>query len=147
MPIVSEHEREQAMRKTVPGIERDRLFETALRLNARSRFIPRQPVSPHRQVVGVGPGWRRTPEVLGGARIDPPHQGSDDCSDHLVLNNEELSDGPIESFGPHVIAGPGIDELRGDPDALTNPPDTALYQKISSELAPCRTNVDDLTLE
>src|SRR5262249_7023034 len=42
----------------------------------------------------------------------------DDLTDDLVLDEEDIGHLPIEPVGPNVGAGLGIDELRGDAEAV-----------------------------
>ncbi len=85
--------------------------------------------------------------MLCRAHIHPADQGSRYCSNQFVLQGEEISRRTIVPFGPDVIACLGIDQLSRDPDALSQPADTALYQEAHTQLAPHCLDVDALTLE
>ena len=54
---------------------------------------------------------------------------------------------PIEPLAPDKIAGLGIDELRGNPDAFPHPADAALDEEANAQLTPNPLHVDGLALE
>src|SRR5207249_9948199 len=98
-------------------------------------------------IVSVQAGRGLAASALGSARLHAAHQGSDDRVHDLVLHREEICQRTIEALAPDMIAGLGIDELRGDPDAFPHPADAALDEEANAQLAPEPLHGDGLALE
>src|SRR5207247_10145460 len=129
------------------GVDLDRTLECALRLGCRCRVVPRERVAAQHMVVSVQAGRGLAASALGSARLHAAHQGSDDRLHDLVLHREEICHRTIEALAPDMIAGLGIDELRGDPDAFTHPADAPLDEAATTHPEPEPLHVDGLALE
>src|SRR4051794_12504224 len=68
--------------------------------------------------------------------LQPADQRTCDATDHVILNLEEILHVPVVAFRPNVVAGLGLDELRGDADTASRLPHTALDDVLDAELAP-----------
>ena len=60
---------------------------------------------------------------------------------HLVLQRAELALGTVETLGPEMVAGLGLDQLDGQPQRRPDRPQAALDQVAHAELAPDRPGV------
>jgi len=135
VPLVVTHHRQQGVRQSVPGIDRDRLFEQPRRLRALRRVVPRQGIALQHAFVGRQAGRRlaaRTPDV---ARLDPAHQGADDGLHHLVLDFEQFGGRPVELLGPDLGARFGVDQLDRDAHAFAHASHAALDHEPHAQLA------------
>jgi hypothetical protein len=65
----------------------------------------------------------------------------------LVLDRENVFQHPVVALGPNLIAGAGIDQLRGDSDALSPFADGPVEHVAHAELLTHLFQVDRLALE
>ncbi len=70
----------------------------------------------------------------------------DDFSRDLILQFKYIGELAVVAVGPDVIAGRGIDQLRGDPHAVAALADTAFQHVAHAKLARGALHVDGLAL-
>jgi hypothetical protein len=70
-----------------------------------------------------------------------------DLEGHVGLNREDVGEVAIVGLGPAVAIGPGVDELRDDPDPAPRPPDASFEQGADIEGEPDLAQVPVATLE
>ena len=73
---------------------------------------------------------------LLGLPLYPADHGGDDRRGQLVLNIEEIVKLAVVLLRPNVIALGGVDQLRGDPHTLADPPDAAFQAVGDAQFAP-----------
>ena len=71
-------------------------------------------------------------------------EGNGDLAGYLVLQREQILGIMVETLGPDMQAGLGIDQLGIDPDSLARAADAALQHIAHAELAADLANIERL---
>src|SRR5205823_3342813 len=100
------------------------------------RLGPSVPEEPPSQVVLVGLGVYRTGAREAGLRVGRQRNrnGAGDCLGDLALQDRHIAEVALIGLGPDLTLVVHLDELSGDPHALTRPADAALQNVIRSQL-------------
>jgi hypothetical protein len=77
--------------------------------------------------------------ILGRRESEP--QRVDDLARETLLDGENVLQRAVELVGPELCVGPGVDELRGNPEVGTSAPDTSGQHIARAELARDGTQV------
>ena len=87
------------------------------------------------QIPGVQTLRRLAPSARAFRLHHPRLDRRDHVPDDLVLQREQFREVAVVALGPEVMAGLGLDELSGHPDAVPRAPGAALEHVADAELA------------
>ena len=115
------------------GVDLDRASDqfTSLVIGPLREFVG-QNLCPQNQIVGPD-GRKICPRgSLRSGRFHPAAHGRGDGSSYFFLDNKYVLHHSVISFGPHVIAGGGIYELRCDAKPIYRGANAALDDEVDS---------------
>ena len=123
-----------SMSMCITGVECQRPFDYFLRLDVV--FHPRAMVkylgSKDEFIRGHILGRVALDELIGGG-FNPSGQRRDNGRRHLVLDSEDILKLSVVALGPDVPIPPGINELDGNADPVSNLADAALHDVVHVE--------------
>ena len=103
--------------------------------------------SAQQDVIGVEVPRSPSFGVIDFGYPNPSSKGPDDVLGNFVLNGEEILEIAVVAFGPDMVAGRGLDELGGDPDALAGLAHAAFDDIAHPQFPPNFGDVHRLPLE
>src|SRR5687767_15091427 len=110
------------MSETIAGVELDCRFEKPGGFGATFRLVPGQCVGLQHIFVGRQTRRRLAARPLDVGGLYSADKRADDLLHDLVLDGKYAGQITVEFFTPDMAAGLGVDQLRGDANALTHAP-------------------------
>src|SRR5258708_7564516 len=137
------------IRLRIAGIEFDRLDKEFYGLLKRftvlglpeQEFPAAQNVVVRRDIACSAVG---DPRLFSGAK--GYFERADNSAGNVVLNREQVRRVAVDPPRPKVPAASGVDQLRGNPDAIARSPHRAFKHRADAEIAADGANIDRASL-